>query len=298
MATLREIRRRISSVKNIQKITKAMKMVSAAKLKKAQVAVLNARPYANRMNSLLHHLVGKIDRSINPLLQERTVNNVLIVVVSADRGMCGSFNSNLIKASLDVINNQNKEFLEKNALKLITVGKKATDFYTRRNYPILEKYAGIFNKLEYHYAKSLFELIKNGFLNSDFDKVLVVYSEFKSVGRSNIKIEQLLPIPAEDVKSKGTSKGFKNLMDYIYEPDSPLILNKLLPKHLSTQVWRILLESNASEHGARMVAMDKATDNAGELIRSLNLSFNKARQSSITKELLEIVSGAEALKES
>lgn len=297
MATLREIRRRISSVKSIQKITKAMKMVSVAKLKKAQVAVLNSRPYSIRMNNLLHHLVGKTDRTLNPLLQERNVENVLVMVLSADRGMCGSFNSNLIKASQDLIHNQYDDFYKNKKLKLITIGKKACDFYAKRNYEVIGKFPGIFNKLEFANAVSIFELVRDGYLNSEFDKVLVVYNEFKSVGRSNIIVEQLLPIQPDTELLEKNEKKLKSYIDYIYEPDAKSILDKLVPKHLLTQIWRILLESNASEHGARMVAMDKATENASELIRSLNLSFNKARQSSITKELLEIVSGAEALQE-
>jgi len=296
VATLREIQRRVVGVKNTQKITKAMKMVAAAKLRRAQGALVSTRPYARKMNELLRHLVTKIDLSIHPLLKEREVKRVLLVVVSGDRGMCGAFNGNVIKAAIDHINSQYQHLLkEPDGVRIVTVGKKSTDFFSKKNYNIYSKYTGIFGNLQFSNAQTIIQQVVDQYLKGEYDKVEVVYNEFKSVIQQRIVIEQVLPIPPEQIQEAGDSRSLAQV-DYIYEPSISDMINVLLPKHLVFQLWRILLESSTSEEGARMTAMNNATENAKELISELTLSYNKERQASITKELLEIVSGAEALK--
>jgi F-type H+-transporting ATPase subunit gamma len=289
MATLREIRRRISGVKNTQKITKAMKMVAAARLRRAQEAIISTRPYARKLGDLLRHLVTKVDVNLNPLLVGRETKNVLLVVITADRGLCGSFNSNIIKASV----NHLKNYSGVNA-KVLTVGRKGTDFFGKRNFNVVSRHPGIFTDLDFGDAREILQEVVDGYLKGEYDKVEVIYNEFKSVIQQRIVIEQLLPIPPEELKSAPGQRDLSQV-DYIYEPSSAEIVNALVPRHLNFQMWRMLLESNAAEQGARMTAMDNATENAKELIRDLTLKFNNARQASITKELLEIVSGAEAL---
>ncbi len=296
MATLREIQRRVIGVKNTQKITKAMKMVAAAKLRRAQDALVSTRPYARKMNELIRHLVTKIDLSIHPLLKGREVKRVLLAVVSGDRGMCGAFNGNVIKAAIDHINSQYQHLLkEPDGVRIVTVGKKSTDFFSKKNYNIYSKYTGIFGNLQFSNAQTIIQQIVDQYLKGEYDKVEVVYNEFKSVIQQRIVVEQVLPIPPEQIQENEDSRSLAQV-DYIYEPSISDMINVLLPKHLVFQVWRILLESSTSEEGARMTAMNNATENAKELIRELTLSYNKERQASITKELLEIVSGAEALK--
>jgi F-type H+-transporting ATPase subunit gamma len=292
MATLREIRRRITGVRNTQKITKAMKMVAAARLRRAQEAIVSARPYARKLGELLRHLVTKVDVNLNPLLVGREPRTVLLVVVTADRGLCGSFNSNIIKAAVHHLQAQGDI-----VTKVMTVGRKGSEFFGKRKFDVVSKHAGIFSDLDFDHARSFVQEITEGYLGGKFDKVEVIYNEFKSVIQQRIVIEQLLPIPPEEIQPSKEQKGV-SLVDYIYEPSSAEIVNVLVPKHLNFQMWRIVLESNAAEQGARMTAMDNATENARELIKDLTLKFNNARQASITKELLEIVSGAEALKAS
>ncbi len=289
MATLREIRRRITGVRNTQKITKAMKMVAAARLRRAQEAIISTRPYARKLGELLRHLVTKVDISLNPLLVGRETKNVLFIVVTADRGLCGSFNSNIIKAAVAHI-----KTYEGLAVKVATVGRKGTDFFGKRKFNVVAKHPGIFTVLDFDDAREIVQEATQGYLNGEYDKVEVIYNEFKSVIQQKIVIEQLLPIPAEETQPSTDLHSLAQV-DYIYEPSSSEIINVLVPRHLNFQMWRILLESNAAEQGARMTAMDNATENAKELIRDLTLKFNNARQASITKELLEIVSGAEAL---
>ena len=296
MATLREIRRRVTSVTSTQKITKAMKMVAAAKLRRAQEALVAARPYARKMNELLRHLVTKVDLTINPLLQEREIKRVVLVVVSGDRGMCGAFNGNIIKAAVDHLNTHYSNLLkEPDAVRIVTVGKKATDFFFKRNYNLYAKHVGLFGNLNIGHARTIIQQLTNDYLKGEFDKVEIIYNEFKSVIQQRIVVEQILPIPPEQIQK---TNGIHTLaqVDYIYEPSSNKIINELLPKHLNFLMWHVLLESSTAEEGARMTAMNNATENAKELIHDLTLSYNKARQASITKELLEIVSGAEALK--
>ncbi|MEP0823545.1 MAG: ATP synthase F1 subunit gamma [Ignavibacterium sp.] len=295
MATLREIRGRISGIKNTQKITKAMKMVAAAKLRRAQEAIVAARPYSRKIGELLRHLVTQVDPSMNPLFRPREVRRVAVVVVTADRGLCGAFNANIIKAAEHEIRTTYRaQFEADHGLKLITVGKKGFEYFKRRDYELYARYVGLFAGLDFHNARAIVKDLTDGYLKSDFDKVVMVYNEFKSVIQQRIVVEQLLPIPPEEVQAEDGHAHAQ--VEYIYEPSSKEIIDALVPKHLNFQMWRVLLESNAAEQGARMAAMDNATENAKDLLRELTLSFNNARQAAITKELLEIVSGAEALK--
>ena len=295
MATLREIRQRISGVKSTQKITKAMKMVAAAKLRRAQDGVIAARPYARTMRDLLQHLGGIVDVSAHPLFVPRPVGRAAVIVVSADRGLCGAFNTNILKTSVNHIRDAFGPLQASGNLSVITVGKKATDFFTKNGYAVAASYPGIFAALDFGKAQGIMSGIVTRYLNGEFDRVDVVYNEFRSIIQQRVVIEQILPIPQI---SNRDDEGISSRPDYIYEPSSAEIVAALVPRHLNFQIWRILLESYAAEQGARMTAMDNATTNASDLIRGLQLSYNKARQTSITKELLEIVSGAEALKTS
>ncbi len=296
MATLREIRRRISGVKSIQKITKAMKMVAAARLRRAQESILSARPYARKIKELIGHLVAEVDTSIHPLLAPREVKKTLLVVVTFDRGLCGAFNSNIIKAATAYVRDTfPADRRSEHQIRLVCIGKKGYEFFSKRSYELYKHHVGIFQHLDFNIARGITAELMSGYLGGEFDRVEVIYNEFKNVLQQRVVKEQLLPIPPEDLKSEGTGK-FHSLVDYIYEPTSKDIINDLLPRHLNFQMWRILLESNAAGLGAQMGAMDNATENAKELITDLTLSYNKARQASITKELLEIVAGAEALQ--
>jgi len=292
MATLRDIKRRIVGVKNTQKITRAMKMISAAKLRRAQSKIINARPYANKISEMLSNLATEEDMATNPFFIKRDAKNVAVVVVTADRGLCGAFNNNIIKEAVRYIEGEiNAEGL--NAF-VYCVGKKNADYFSRRDYNIIGKDVGLFSSLDYSSALKITDNLVSKFSNKTYDKVVIIYNEFISMIRQKIQVQQFLPIP---VLSSSEEKQVQQ-PNYIFEPDSGSIFNFLIPKHLKAQVWRSLLESNAAELGARMTAMDNATTNAQEMIRNLNLTYNKERQAAITKEILEIVSGANALKAS
>jgi len=301
MATLRDIKSRIVGVKSTQKITKAMKMVATAKLRRAQQRIVNARPYARKISGMLLHLVTEEDIVNNPFLIQREVKNVCVVVVTADRGLCGAFNTNIIKEAVKHIETEfgGKEI----KTHLYCVGKKSTEYFAKRNYQVAGKLVGLFSSLDYSSAVFIYIDVVTKFLNSEYDKVILVYNEFVSLIQQKIVMEQLLPLPLKHeqenqaIQKSGTSEEIQNPY-FIYEPDQKSIFEYLIPKHLKAQIWRTLLESNAAELGARMTAMDNATTNAQELIKSLNLTYNKERQASITKEILEIVSGANALKAS
>ena len=287
MATLREIKTRVTAVKSIEKITKAMKMVSAAKLRRAQDKILSTRPYALKLSELLDHLSSVADASTNPLLNVTDEKNKLVVIITADRGMCGAFNSNVIKYACNYIDEIGKD------TKIIIIGKKASDFFARRDYNIIEKYTSVFGDLNIGVSNSIVAKIVTGYLNNEYNSVELIYNEFKSVVRQNVLKEKFLPIVS--AAEKAVEKYSK--VDYIYEPSAESILNDLIPRKLNIQLWKALLESNAAEQGARMTSMEIATKNAEDMIKFLDLLYNKARQESITKEILEIVSGAEALKE-
>jgi F-type H+-transporting ATPase subunit gamma len=296
MATLREIRGRIKGVKSTQQITKAMKMVAAAKLRRSQDRILAARPYAYKMRDLLGHLAQRADTDSNPLMKAREeVKNILVIVVTADRGLCGGFNSNVIKQTHRLIDEEYAELYKGGKVQLVCVGRLGNDHFTKRDYKVAVSLPGVFNTLKYDWAKQVAGIASEKYLSGEVDKVFVIYNEFKNVLSPNLRTETFLPIAVPQTKT--TAKEKKSDVDYIYEPDAAGIINALVPRHMEIQVWRMLLESNAAEQAARMTAMDSATENAKELIQTLNLFYNRARQATITKEILEIVGGAEALKQ-
>ncbi len=284
MATLREIKRRISSVKQTQKITKAMKMVSAAKLRKAQENIIKARPYAYKLNQVLANIASKVDRSMHPLLDERKPEKIAYIVVTGDKGLCGSFNSNIIRKTKEIIaDNDNDNY------QLICVGRKCHDHFQRLEYPILDHYTQFFNNLEYAHAQVITDKIIELYIENDLDRIVLIYNEFKSAIQQKVVVEQILPVQAAEAETKV-------VVDYIFEPEPVRILDTILPLHIGVQVWRILLESSASEQGARMTAMESATNSADDMIQNLTLHYNRVRQANITSEISEIVGGAEALK--
>lgn len=287
MATLRTIRRRIASIKSTQQITKAMKMVAAARLRKAQDRMLKARPYSHSLDETLGHVAAKVDHALHPLLHVREPKRIGFVVVTGDRGLCGSFNANIIRRAANEMNASRQNGLE---FELITIGKKGFEHFNRRHYPILEKYINFFDKLDYSHAQDLAALIQEQYVQGKLDRIYLVYNEFKSAIQQNIIVQQLLPIvprPPQDEKYAA---------DFLFEPSPIKILDNLCPRYLNIQIWHALLESFAAEMGARMAAMSTATDNAKDLIFQLTLYYNKVRQASITRELMDIVGGAEALK--
>lgn len=292
MATLRDIKRRIVGVKSTQQITKAMKMVSAARLRRAQENMMNARPYSRKIAEVLSNLI-QIEKNLdNPLFKERSTEKVALVVVTSDRGLCGGFNMNVIRKAENLINDDYAKINATGNLELYCVGKKGNDYFKSRFDNLIGSYPGIFSNLKFEFASTLVSELTLKFLKGEIDKVVVVYNEFKSVAQQNLLVEQLLPIvPFEEKEGESEIQA-----EFIYEPDKVSIIDTLLPRHLNAQMWKILLESYAAELGARMTAMDMATENAKDLIRTLQITYNKERQASITKELLEIVSGANALK--
>lgn len=289
MATLRDIKRRIRSVESTQKITRAMKLVAAAKLRRAQDRILSARPYAVKMAELLSSLVRRAEGEAHPLLVRREAARKRLVIITADKGLCGAFNSNILRASLAFLREQGET-----SVTLVVVGKKARDFYRRRPYKIKSEMLGFFDRLAYSHAQELAGGLMQEYLAGEVDEVHLIYNEFRSVAVQRVKREQLLPIePTQAADGEGEAAG-----DYIYEPSPEAILAALLPRHVTTQVYRALMESVAGEYGARMTAMEAATKNAKDMISVLSIQYNKARQERITKELLDIVGGAEALRQS
>lgn len=291
MATLREIRRRIRGIKSTQQITKAMKMVAAAKMRRAQERMFNARPYAGKIKELVEHLVLSSEGVQLPLLQERPLRRLSLIVITADRGLCGSFNSNIIKKTLGEFKGH-KEM----EISLLCIGRKGFDFFRKRNYTIARNYVNIFNALEVSHANDIAGYAIEQFIEDKTDAVRIIYNQFKSVAQQALVAEDLLPLKIHPPREPASAEESQRSIDYLYEPSKEELLKALLPRHIRMQIWRALLESEASEQAARMMAMENATANASELIESLTLEFNKARQASITKEILEIVGGAEALK--
>ena len=291
MATLRDIQRRIRSVQSTQKITRAMKLVAAAKLRRAQERILAARPYANKMAELLGNLVSAADAQDgggHPLLEQREGPRRQIVIITADRGLAGAFNSNVLRNSLAFIRASNTA-----EVTLVVVGRKARDFYRRRQWTVKQDLVGFWDRLAYSHAAELADYFMRQYLDHEVDEVVLIYNEFRSVAVQRPVRQQLLPIP----RTAGEGEGTAEAVDYIYEPGPQAILGDLLPRHVRMQVFRALMESLAGEYGARMTAMEAATKNAKEMIDILTIQYNKARQEKITKELLDIVGGAEALKQ-
>ena len=297
MPTLRDIRRRITSVKSTQQITRAMKLVAAAKLRRAQERIQEARPYSRKMQEVLSDLALRSPRGLHPLLATHEGEDAaaggrkLLVVVSSDRGLCGAFNSNIIRRSLEWLRSyQNDPDI---SLTMLVVGRKVRDFYRRRGgYTVRSEYANFFDRLAYSHAAQIGQDLVKAYVEDEADEVHLVYNEFKSAASQRVVVEQLLPIEPTPVSAEGEATEF------LFEPSPAAVLEHLLPKHIEVQVYRALMESLASECGARMTAMENATRNAAELIDVLTMQFNKARQERITKELLEIVGGAEALRRS
>ncbi len=294
MATLKEIKHRIVGVKNTQQITKAMKMVAAARLRKAQENITNAKPYSTKLAGVLKHLIQSVGVDNNPLFKTREeINNVAIVVITSDRGLCGGFNMNAIRETEKLIDEKyNKQFSNGN-VHLYCIGKKGADFFSsKKGFNIVASHKGIFSKLQFDFASSLVNELTSKFSSGEFDEVIIVSNEFHSVVKQVVIKTQLLPIPQMEQDEEETHKH----VEYIYEPTQKEIIESLLPRHLKSQMWTLLLDSYAAELGARMTAMDMATENAKEMIKTLQVKYNKERQAAITTEILEIVSGANALK--
>ena len=293
MASLKEVKSKISGVKKTKQITKAMKMVAAARLRRAQENIINAKPYSRKMAEVLSHLLNSLGSNNNPLFFDREVNSCAIVVVTSDRGLCGGFNMNAIRLTEELLSNEFKDLQNNGNIDLYCVGKKGSDYFSsKEKYNVVGSYPGIFSNLEFEFASTLTNELTTRFLNGEIDKVIIIYNEFKSVIQQKIITKQFLPI--ESLENREDRQSLH--IDYIYEPNQKEILDSLLPRHLKGQIWTVLLDSYAAELGARMTAMEMATENAKEMIRTLQIKFNKERQAAITKEILEIVSGANALK--
>ncbi len=284
MANLRDLRRRIRSVRSTGQITKAMKMVSAARLRRAQDAILAARPYARKLQEILSNLAAGVEGGQHPLLSEREPRVVELVVVSADRGWCGSFNSNVFRRGMEFAREQGERFAGLHA-----IGRKGRDYFRRRPHTLLSEHIDVFRGLDYARASAMADDLAQRFIEKKADSIYVVYNEFKSVAQQNVCIERMMPIERNLEKKQGYSP------QYLYEPEPEKLFVRLLPLHVQFQFFRVLLESAAAEHAARMAAMDAATNNASEMIDNLTLHLNRVRQASITRELIEVVSGAQAL---
>ena len=294
MANLRDIRNRIESIKNTQQITRAMKMVAAAKLRKAQDRIIETRPYASKMKEVVGRLVKNSSEDNVLLHSPETTDNVLFIVVGSDRGLCGAFNNNLFKEVENTISEEYSEYHESGNLSLLCIGRQAIKYFGKRNYNIIAEYPGFWDDIVFNKATEIMKSVVNDFKSGTFDEVKVAYNEFKSVIAQNRLVESVLPI---DPSTLVDEEEEISSTEYIFEPDVENILKKLLPLHLNLQLWRAILESNAAEQGARMTAMDNATENAQEMKEDLQLEYNRARQSAITTEISEIISGAQALEE-
>jgi len=296
MANLKEIRSRIKSVKSTQQITKAMKMVSAAKLRRAQDNIVMMRPYAAKLKSLISNLQDSSGdmQAISALTEAREVQKVLLIVVTSNKGLCGAFNTNVNRLTSQLIANRYIDQHNAGNLQLLCIGKYGFEFFNRRKFSILDnKNTDIFSNLNFSSVSEVAERVMQGFIKGDWDHVEIIYNEFKNVATQNKVNETLLPVASTPDSLNDTQSS---ATDYIFEPGKPEILSELLPRQIKIQLFKAIMESNAAEHGARMTAMDKATENANELLNKLKLFYNSARQASITKELLEIVSGANALE--
>jgi len=287
---LKEVRNRIQSVKNTQQITKAMKMVSAAKLRRAQDAIIQMRPYAQKLQEVLGNIVSNAEGGVNlRLAAERPVRKVLVILVTSDRGLAGGYNSGLIKVAKQLIR-EKYAGVSGDHVDVLPLGKKGYEHFTRNRYHVIDQFWQIFSELSFDHVAAIARFVMESFEKGEYDVVELVYSEFKNAATQKFVVEQFLPI-RKTVKKKGQATA-----DFIFEPDKNTLIAELMPKILNTQLFKAILDGHASEHGARMTAMDKATDNAEELLKSLKISYNRARQAAITTELTEIVSGAAALQ--
>ena len=287
---LKEVRNRIKSVQSTQQITKAMKMVSAAKLRRAQDAIIQMRPYARKLQEMLSNIVSNMEGGASlALAEERPVEKVLLIVITSDRGLCGAYNSNVVKLAKQTIAEKYAVQLKKGNITIWNIGKKGYESLSKQGFKTEETYKDIFLQLSFEKVQEAAQAAMYAFENKTFDAVEIIYSEFKNAASQRFVAEQFLPIPK--IQQTGSQKA-----DFIFEPEKEILLTELMPKILNTQLYKAVLDANASEHGARMTAMDKASDNANELLKSLRISYNRARQAAITTELTEIVSGAAALQ--
>jgi F-type H+-transporting ATPase subunit gamma len=288
---LKEVRNRIKSVTSTQQITKAMKMVSAAKLRRAQDAIIQMRPYSKKLQEMLSNIVSASSSDSGlPLAEVRPVERVLFIPVTSDRGLCGAYNANVIKLTRSIIDEKYAAQYAKGNVSILPIGKKGYEYFLRNDFKVIDAFWGIFSDLAFENVRTAAVYAQKAFLNKEFDHVELVYSQFKNAATQNFVAEQYLPIPRTEKESGAMST------DFIFEPSLEVLLQELMPKILNTQVFKAVLDANASEHGARMTAMDKASENANELLKSLKISYNRARQAAITTELTEIVSGAAALQ--
>ena len=285
MANLKDIRKRIGTIESIKQVTRAMKLVAAAKLRRAQANMEQARPYAGRINGVLHHLLPDIDRTIHPLLLMKPAKKTAFVILTSDRGLCGSFNTNILRQAHTIVDDAGKDNCQ-----LICIGRKGYEYFDKRGYNVIEHYADFWNELNFSHATQMAGAITDRYLSGEYDDVRVIFNEFKNVAQQEIVEYHYLPLVLDDDEEAIST-------DYLFEPSKDEVVKSLVPRHLNVQMWRFLLESNAAEQAARMTSMEAATDNAGDLIDSLRLEYNKARQAAITTEILEVVSGAEALVE-
>ncbi len=293
MANLKEVRGRITSVISTQQITKAMKMVSASKLRRATNAIVQIRPYTVKLKEIIDNLQSNMEGNLElALAEKRPVNKVLVVVLTSDKGLCGGFNSNLIKAARKVITEQYADQAAAGKLTVMAIGKKGADYFRKMGYPLDTRHVELFTRLNFENSSLVSQELINGFLAKEYDVVEVVYSEFKNAVVQYFKNYRMLPI--EPIEAPAEAKAMKH--DYLLEPNQEYIIESLVPNFLKIEFHRALLDNNASEHGARMTSMDKATENAGELLKSLRLTYNRARQAAITTEITEIVGGAAALE--
>jgi len=291
MPNLKEVKGRINSVISTQQITKAMKMVAAAKLRKSQDRITQMRPFAQKLTAILQNLSSSQEQNADAWYSaQREVKKVLIVAVSSDRGLCGSFNSNVFKGVIKLLTERYQEQAQAGNVSILPIGRKAFEFFSKRKGNVVGKFSGLIHNLNFDGVAEAGEYLMEEFKKGNYDKIEVVYNEFKNVATQILRTEQFLPV-VPVAKSQSTSE-----VDYIYQPDKEEIITGLIPKSLKVQLFKALLDSNAAENGARMTAMDKATENAGELLKELKLTYNRTRQAAITKEILEIVAGAEALK--
>lgn len=290
MANLKEVRNRITSVSSTQQITKAMKMVSAAKLKRATNAIVQLRPYANKLRDILADVSASVEGNDSPFTEDRIPTNVLIIVVTSNRGLAGAFNANAIKTANNLIATKYADQFARGDVSIIAIGKRGHDFFTRRGFQVIGNHNELFSNLDFENVSKVTEYVMEEFKEGKIDRVEVVYNQFRNAAMQILTSEQILPLVSEEKDEQSTQE-----VDYIIEPSKEQIIEELIPKTIKTQLYKAVLDSHASEHGARMTAMDKATENAGDLLKQLKLSYNQARQAAITTELTEIVSGAAAL---
>jgi len=293
MPSLKEVKNRINSIISTQQITKAMKMVAASKLRRAQDKILQMRPFSKKISDLLDNTIMALEGTFeSEFAVAREVKTVLMIPITSDRGLCGAFNSNIFRKVRDMVEGEYSDYYRSGHLIVMPIGKKSYDFYRKRDFKIIDKYWGLFFRLSFKKVQAAADFVLNGYRKGEFDQVIIIYNEFKNVATQILKTEQFLPIKIETDRNPSAHKT-----NYIFEPGLLNVLEQLIPKSLFIRFFKNILESNASEHGARMTAMDQATENASELISTLRLTYNRTRQSAITKELNEIVGGANALQE-